>query len=110
MEEIKLNVYDKTGKKVIKVVSAQPYDIMLGSLTELMAIVDANNLGNNAKMIQSIVAAWGEFKTILDGVFPDMTETDWKCVKIKEIAPIIISLVKYTVSELMGVPTDPKNA
>lgn len=108
--EIKLNIYDKTGKNVEKTVKAEEYEIMFGAVTELMKVVKATAVEDKSELLKTVVSAWDEITSVMSGFFPDVTEDEWKRVKVSELVPVIVELAKYAVTSMMGIPVDPKKA
>lgn len=106
---LKLNVYDSTGKNVVRTCSAETYDLMFGTVNTLMKLLKIEELDNQVELLKIVMNAWDEITNVLSGVFPDMTSNDWNHVKVKELIPVIIDIAKYAISEAMSIPTDSKN-
>lgn len=110
MKNLKLNIYDKSGKEVVKTYEASTYDLMFGTVMELMELLKIEELDNQAEMLKTIYKAWGEIRTVLDGVFVGVSADEWKDVKVKELLPLIVSIAKFSISEMFAIPTpDEKN-
>lgn len=109
MNNFVLNVYDKKGKTVVKTCKASTCDIMFGTINKLMKLLQIDNLSNNVELIKIIYDAWEELQGILSEIFPNIVGDDWDGVKIKELLPIVISIAKFTIADLMSIPVDPKN-
>lgn len=107
MEKLLLKIYDKSGKTVVKSFEASPYDLMFGTVMRLMEILNIEKMDNQLEMLKTIYNAWDEIKEVLSGVFPDVTEEDWKNVKVKELLPLILEIAKISISEMFIIPTDP---
>lgn len=108
--EISINIYDKKGKEVVRTVKAEEYEIMFGAVGELMKLVKAAGDEDKTAVVKVIGSAWDEVVNVMDGFFPDVTEDEWKCVKVSELVPTIIEIVKYAVSKMLNIPVDSKNA
>ena len=104
-----LKIYDADGKYVIKTYVSSTYDLMFGTVMQLMELLKIEELDNQLEMLKTIYGAWEEIKTVLAGVFPKATAEDWKHVKVKELLPLIIDIAKYSVSEMFTIPTNEKN-
>lgn len=109
MNNLTINVYDKKGKAIVKTCSASTFDIMFGTVQKLMCLLKVEELTDQRELIKIVYDAWEEIRALLDEVFPDMTEDDWNHVKVKELVPVIIGIVKATVADFMSIPVDPKN-
>lgn len=106
---LKLNVYDKTGKEVVKTVEADTFDLMFGTIVKLMDLLKIEDIDNNLEVLKVIYGAWNEITDVLSTVFPNMTDEDWKTVKVKELVPIIIEIGKFAITDALAIPTDSKN-
>jgi hypothetical protein len=104
-----LKIYDESGKNVVKSYESETYDLMFGTVMQLMELLKIEELDNQLEMLKTIYDAWGEIKTVLAGVFPKATAEDWKHVRVKELLPLIINIAKYSVSEMFTIPTNEKN-
>lgn len=103
-----LKVYDDKGN-VEKTYESTTYDLMFGTVMSLMDLLKIEEIDDQVEMLKTIYNAWDEIKTVLSGVFPDVTEKDWKHVKVKELLPIIVEIAKFSVNEMFSIPTDSKN-
>ena len=56
-----------------------------------------------------VAGAYDEITGVLSAVFPDITPDEWKCIKVKELMPVIIDIAKSAVSETFVIPKNPKN-
>lgn len=104
-----LKIYSDDGKTVVKSYESTTYDLMFGTVMQLMELLKIEELDNQMEMLKTIYSAWDEIKTVLSGVFPEVTEDDWKHVKVKELLPIILEIAKFSVTEMFSIPTDSKN-
>lgn len=109
MNNLVLKIYDNTGKNVIKSYESTTYDLMFGTVMSLMEVLKIEDMNNQMEMMKTIYEAWDEIKSVLSAVFPDVTNEDWKHVKIKELLPIILEIAKFSVSEMFVIPTNSKN-
>lgn len=106
---LKLNIYDKTGKEIIKTAEADTFDLMFGTIVKLMDLLKLEDIDNNLEVLKVIYGAWNEITDVLSTVFPNMTDEDWKTVKVKELVPVIIEIGKFAITEALTIPTDSKN-
>lgn len=104
-----LKIYDNEGKNVVKSHESTTYDLMFGTVMNLMELLKIEDMDNQMEMLKTIYGAWDEIKIVLSGVFPDVSNDDWKHVKVKELLPIILEIAKYSVTEMFSIPTDSKN-
>lgn len=104
-----LNIYDASGKEVVKTAKSNTFDLMFGTIVKLMDLLKIENVDNNLEVLKMIYGAWNEIKEVLSTVFPDVSEDDWKHVKVKELIPIIIEIGKFAITEALTIPSDSKN-
>lgn len=104
-----LKIYDDKGKNIIKTYESSPYDLMFGTVMSLMDLVKVEELNNQMELLKIIHNAWNEIKEVLSGVFPGVTDEEWKHVKVKELLPIIVEIAKFAVTDMLSIPTYGKN-
>ena len=107
--KLALNIYDASGKEIVKTVKSNTFDLMFGTIVKLMDLLKIENVKNNLEILKMIYGAWEEIKEVLSTVFPDVTDDDWKHVKVKELVPIIIEIGKFAITEALNIPSDTKN-
>lgn len=103
---MKINIYDKTGKEVIKSYEAQTVDLMFGTVRNLFNLLKVDKVENDVQLAKTILNAWDEVVNILGNVFPEITDDEWNFVKVKELLPVVIHIVKDTFSAIGKIPTE----
>mgnify|MGYP006952324057 CR=1 FL=1 len=103
-----LPVKDRSGK-VIKEVQADTFDIRFGTIDKLMELLDIDEDTSSFELLKKVSTAWREVTDILSDIFPDMEKDDWRYVRLNDLVPVILQVVKYTFSEIMEIPSDSKN-
>ena len=106
--EIKINVYDEENK-VVKTSTAEVIELKFGPIRRLMKLLNVDDINDTAQLLKAVYGAWDELTKILSKCFPDMTDEDWDNVKLSELIPALIAILKYSFSEMLTIPTDPKN-
>jgi hypothetical protein len=109
MEEIKLTVYGKGGE-VVKEATASIVDLRFGTIRKLMKVLKVDQMTDTAELLNTVYSAWEELTDILEECFPDIEDADWDNVKVSELLPVLIEILKRSFSEIMTIPKDPKNA
>jgi hypothetical protein len=109
MSELKLKVYENDMKTVKKECTAQTVEVPFGAVRRLMRLFDIDSKNNNADILKTVISAWDSVVSILDNVFPEMTEEDWDFVSTKELAAVVYKLIQAALVDLMQIPKDPKN-
>lgn len=107
--EIKLKVYSRGGA-VEKECVAESVDIMFGTVRNLMRLFSVDELENTAQILKVVSGAWTDVTAILSECFPDITEEEWDRVKLKELVPVIVAILRDSFAEILTIPKDPKNA
>lgn len=100
-----LNIY--SGKTVEKVYTADEFDIMFGTVEDLVNLVDVDRLSGNVTDTDFIGAValllkggFGQVKTLLKELFPGVTDEELKCAKMREVLFILAQVLKYGFSEM----------
>lgn len=101
-----LNIYDATGKAIVKTHKSTTYDLMFGTITNLMELLKIEDIDNPFELLKTINGAWGEITAVLSGIFPEVTADEWKRVKVKELIPLIVEIARFSVTEMFTIPTE----
>lgn len=100
---MKLNVY-KNQKEIEKTYSIDTYDLMYGTVEDILGIFDeVDDLSDNMKLFSVIQKNRTKLNDLLLDIFPDMTEADLRKIKLKELVPLFIELFNY-VKDSFGNP------
>ena len=100
-----LNVYDVEGN-VTKTVEAENLDIEFGHIRSIMKLLDVDNINDTWALLKTVYSAWDKLTEVLSQVFPDMEEEDWEHVKIKELVPELLQIVRDSFAEILTIPTE----
>ncbi|MEG2933978.1 MAG: hypothetical protein RR842_10395, partial [Gordonibacter sp.] len=91
--EMTLNV--RKGGKVEKTYIAETYDLMWGTMEDVLACVDFETISNtndanSATLLSAVgkmvMGSMGQVKPLLKDIFPGLTDAEIRCVAVKEIA------------------------
>lgn len=100
---MKLNVY-KNQKEIEKTYSIDTYDLMYGTVEDILAIFDeVDDLSDNMKLFSVVQKNRTKLNDLLLDIFPDMTEAELRKIKLKELVPLFIELFNY-VKDSFGNP------
>ena len=92
---MKLNVY-KNQKEIEKTFEVNSYDLMYGTVEDVLAIFDEiDDLTDNMKIFGVIQKNRTKLNELVLDIFPDMTEEDLRKVKLKEFVPMFMELFYY---------------
>lgn len=108
MDTLKLNVYDDEDK-VVKTVEANAVDLRYGTIRSLMELLNIENIEDTSELLKKVYSAWNQITRILNRVFPDMDEKDWDNVKLSELMPLLVFILKSAFTQMLAIPNDPKN-
>lgn len=105
---MKLDIYGKVdGKKaVVNTYEADTYDLMFGTCEDVANVVDLDQLktGSDTEIIRmvggAVIKSFDTVKGLLKDIFPGLTDEDLKNVKVKDIAGVLVDVVKYTITTL----------
>lgn len=106
--EIKLNVYDDENN-IVKTSTAEVMELKFGSIRSLMKLLNVDDINDTAQLLKVVYGAWEQLTKILNGYFPDMTDEDWDNVKMSELIPVLMTILKYSFTQMLTIPTDSKN-
>lgn len=108
MSELILNIYDENGN-IIKTATANLIDLEFGTILAIMALLNVDDIDNTSELLKVVAGAWNEVTLIMRQIFPELEESDFKHVKIKELLPIIVLILKDSFASLLDIPSDSKN-
>lgn len=102
--ELKLNIYEK--RNIVKTYTAETYDIMFGTVEDLIDVLnlDGLNTNDNSELInvasKVVVNGMNIVKPLLKDMFEGLTDEELKNTKVKEIATVLVEVVKFTVEQI----------
>ena len=103
-EKMKLTIYE--NKKPVKVYTTETYDLMFGTVEDIANSMnlDALQTGTDTEIIgmaaQLIRSNMDTVKDLLKDIFDGLTDEEIKKTKIKEIAKVLVDVVKFTITQL----------
>ena len=102
--DLKLNIYGK--KKVVKTYTAETYDLMFGTVEDLIDLIELDQLknGTDAEIIKLvgkvIINGMGIIKPLLKDIFEGLTDEELKNTKVSEISTALVEIVKFSISQI----------
>ena len=102
--DLKLNIYEK--KKIVKTYTAETYDLMFGTVEDLIDLIDLDQLknGTDAEIIKLvgkvIINGMGIIKPLLKDIFEGLTDEELKKTKVSEISTDLVEIVKFSISQI----------
>lgn len=108
MENLKLNVYDENDN-IIKTSEAKMIDLRFGTIRSLMELLKVDDINDTTQLLRTVYSAWAQVISILSKIFPDMEEEDWENIKLSELLPMLVAILKSSFAQILTIPTDEKN-
>ena len=89
--ELKLNIY-KNQKEIEKTYKVDTYDLMLGTCEDILNLLGLDKYTSEealgaipvADLLELIVKNYDKFIDLLHDIFPDLTESERRKIKVKE--------------------------
>ena len=94
---MKLNVY-KNQKEILKTVEVDSYDIMWGTVEDVLEILEGiTDLEDKNMILKVITQNRSKLDDLLLDIFSEqgLTKEDLKTVKVKELFPLFVELFNY---------------
>jgi hypothetical protein len=96
--ELKLNVYK--GRKIEKTYTATEYDLLFGTVEDLLDIIDFEKLNDETELAKTVLRVAKQVKPLLKDVFIGLSDDELKRVPVREIVPVVLELCKYALNEI----------
>lgn len=103
-----INVYDNENK-VVKTCSAVDASLKFGAIRSIMKLLKIDDINDTGALLKVIYDAWEQLTDILTQCFPDMTESDWDNVRLDELVPVVVGILKVSFGKILTIPSDSKN-
>lgn len=105
MEKMMITVYGEQGEE-IKTCKAEMIDLEFGTVRSIMEILNIDGVNNTSDLLHTVYGAWDQLVKILGRCFPDMAYEDWDHVKLKELMPVVLGILKYSFGEILTIPKE----
>lgn len=103
--EIKLPIYEK--KQVVKTYTAETYDIMFGTVEDLINVIDVDKFtsGTDQDFVSGIASAipglMGLIKPLLKDIFDGLTDDEIKRCKLSDIVNVVVKVIKFSMAQIV---------
>lgn len=102
---MKLNIY-KNQKEIERTIEVDQYDIMFGTIEDILSIIDQLDLLEDDEGIYALIKDnLPKIKGLLKDIFIGVTDDELKRIKIKELVPLFQELLA-TVNTSIGGDTE----
>lgn len=101
---MKLNIYEK--RQIVKTYEADTYDLMFGTLEDVAQALklDSMQTGADKEIMQLgmnlLMQGTDAVKDLLKDIFDGITDDEIKHTKLKDVAKVLVEVVKYTIKQL----------
>lgn len=92
--ELKIDIYDKDTKKVKRTYTAEGYDLMIGTVEDVLEIFDIEKMDDDKAVASMVVKSCLQIKPIVRDIFQDMTDEDFRCIRVADLIPLFVSVCK----------------
>lgn len=102
--ELKLNIYNK--KQIVKTYTAETYDLMFGTVEDLLDVIDIDNIqsDNKTELIKAIAKVLANsldiVKPLLKDVFDGLTDEELRKTTLKDIINVLADIVTYSINQI----------
>ncbi len=111
--ELKLNIYRRG--EIVRTYTARDYELSFGLIEDLMNMLDLAALesGSDAEVIKAVMPkvseGMGAAKELFFDIFPGITEEDLRRARVKDMIAVLVSVFKYSMSEIKNMGGGSKN-
>ena len=101
---MKLNVYNK--KEIVKTYEADTYDLMFGTMEDVIATLDLDGLqtGSEIEMVKVaanvVVNNIDTVRDLMKDIFDGITDEELRNVKVKDMARVLVEIVTYMIAQI----------
>ena len=101
---MKINIYEK--KKIVKTYTADTYDLMWGTLTDVANAVKLDELktGTDVEIIQMVgkfvMSSVDTVADLMKDIFDGLTDEELRGVRVSDMVTVLVDVVMYTIKQL----------
>ena len=95
---LKLNVYK--NKKVEKTYEVDEYEIMFGTVEDILKIIDIDKIGDNVELVKMVLKSLNQIKPFLKEIFQEISDEELRRTKTKEIISLFVQIISSSISDL----------
>ena len=101
MATLTLNIYSATDRNVVeKKYTAESYDLMFGTVEDLMQMIHIDKMTDNKAIVSMVVSGFGKLKPFIKDIFCGVTDDELKRVKVKELIPTFVEVFKSILTDI----------
>lgn len=101
----------KNQKEVDRVLECEQYDLMLGTLEDVLKLFKVGDIGSEIgkldqkTMLSVMTKEYDKITVLLHDVFPDLTEAERKRIKAKDLIPFFMNLIAFAIGQITNINT-----
>lgn len=103
-----IKVYDNANN-VVKTSTAIDAELKFGAIRSIMKLLNIDDINDTGELLKTIYSAWEQLTAILTQCFPEMEEDDWDNVKLDELVPVVVGILRASFGKILTIPNDSKN-
>ena len=102
--EMKLNIYEK--KKIIKTYTAETYDLLFGTVEDLVDILELDTLKTASdveviKLATNVITKGMDIiKPLLKDIFEGLTDDELRNTHVSEIVTVLVEVIKFAINQI----------
>ena len=102
--EMKLNIYEK--KKIIKTYTAETYDLLFGTVEDLVDILELDTLKTVSdveviKLATNVITKGMDIiKPLLKDIFEGLTDDELRNTHVSEIVTVLVEVIKFAINQI----------
>lgn len=101
MATLTLNIYKaENHNEVEKTYTAESYDLMLGTVEDLIQLIDVDKMTDNLAVASMVVKGYSKLKPFVKDIFQGVTDDELNRVKVKELIPTFIQVFKQIIDDI----------
>lgn len=90
-----INIY-KTQTEIAKTYSCEAYDLMYGTVEDILEILDGvNGASGEMELAKAVSENREKINNLILDIFPEMTRDELRGIKVKELLPFFVELFNY---------------
>lgn len=102
--EMKLNIYEK--KKIVKTYTAETYDLLFGTVEDLIDVLELDTLktGSDMELIKLagkvVTKGMDIIKPLLKDIFEGLTDDELRNTHVSEIVTVLVEVIKFAINQI----------
>lgn len=99
MSTLILDIY-KNQKEIEKTLVADSYDLMFGTVEDVLAIFDPDAMTDEIAIATTVFKCFNQLKPLLKDIFPEATDEDLRKIKVKDLIPLFLAVCKNIADDI----------